>query len=296
MSREGAFLTSWGSGEPSEGNFGAASGATVDSNGNVYVSDYSYHRIQKFDGDGNFIIMWGWGVDTGASAFEFCTSGCQMGIAGAGNGQLDAPAHLAVDAADNIYVADANNNRVQVFNKNGTYLRQWGGPGTAEGQLGTPIGIGVGPDGRVYVSDRENHRVQKFSATGTFIRMWGWGVRTGADAFQRCATACLPGAPTNGDGGFTWPLGIAFDAWGRVYVVDQVNGRVQVFDEAGAFLMNWGSGGSGDGYFLQPAAVAIGPFQDIYVSDTVNHNLQRFRAHPLWYFEGAPEPAPTDGF
>ena len=86
-----------------------------------------------------------------------------------------------------------------------------------------------------------------------------------------------------------------FDQNGKVYVRDRGNHRVQMFKSDGSFVMNWGERGSADGQFIQPVAIAIGPFEDIYVSDTVHHNIQRFRAHPLRYFQAVPVPS-TSGF
>ena len=68
----------------------------------------------------DFDFMFGWGVDTGAGAFQICTSAdtpCLAGISGSGDGQFDTPLGIAVDAMKNIYVADTNNNRIQVFSE-----------------------------------------------------------------------------------------------------------------------------------------------------------------------------------
>ncbi|MCC7004471.1 hypothetical protein IT397_00930, partial [Candidatus Nomurabacteria bacterium] len=59
-----------------------------ESTGVLYVTDIENNRIQVFDSDGNFIKTFGWGVSTGASQFEICTSGCQTGISGSGDGQF----------------------------------------------------------------------------------------------------------------------------------------------------------------------------------------------------------------
>jgi hypothetical protein len=66
----------------------------------------------------DFDFMFGWGVDTGASEFQICTSSCQAGIRGSGDGQFFQPFGIAVDAMKNIYVADSTNNaRIQVFSE-----------------------------------------------------------------------------------------------------------------------------------------------------------------------------------
>ena len=82
----------WGRGD---GEFKNPSGIAVDTAGNIYVADQGNHRIQKFDGEGNFLTKWGtWGFEIG----EFWN-----------------PSGVAIDAADNVYVADQTNGRIQVF-------------------------------------------------------------------------------------------------------------------------------------------------------------------------------------
>jgi tripartite motif-containing protein 71 len=61
----------------------------------VYVSDYNNHRVQKFDSEGNFITKWG--------------------SKGTGDGEFVNPNGIAMDSSGNVYVADAGNNRIQVF-------------------------------------------------------------------------------------------------------------------------------------------------------------------------------------
>ena len=92
---DGNFIRMWGSGPgDGAGQFSTPIGIAVDTANNIYVADTNNHRIQQFDSDGAFTQMWGFGVDTGTAAFEICTTTCQTGIAGGGNGQFDQPVGL----------------------------------------------------------------------------------------------------------------------------------------------------------------------------------------------------------
>ena len=61
--------------------------------------------------------------------------------------------------------------------------------------------------------------------------------------------------------------GVAVDGSGNVFVADQLNNRIQVFDNTGTFLTTWGSLGSGDGQFNDPAGVAVDGSGNVFVAD-----------------------------
>jgi len=85
------------------------------------------------------------------------------GSKGIGDGEFNGPAGLSIDKNDNIYVTDKNNNRIQVFSANGTFLTKFGSEGDGSGQFILPEGVGVDVNtGLVYVADTGNHRIQVF--------------------------------------------------------------------------------------------------------------------------------------
>jgi DNA-binding beta-propeller fold protein YncE len=113
-------------------------GVATDAGGNVYVSEASHHRIQKFDSSGNFQRAWGEDVvdtgpgDTMADGFEICVAGadtCKTGVttAPARGGEMNMPAGLATDAAGSLYLADFGHFRIQKFDSSGNFQRAWGG-------------------------------------------------------------------------------------------------------------------------------------------------------------------------
>ena len=68
---------------------------------------------------------------------------------GSSDGKFFNPAGLAVDSADNIYVVDQNNSRVQEFDSNGNFLLKWGTFGSGDGQFNDPLAVAVKDNGEV---------------------------------------------------------------------------------------------------------------------------------------------------
>src|SRR6267378_1143280 len=78
------------------------------------------------------------------------------------------------------------------------------------------------------------------------------------------------------NGVFSHARGVAVDGSGNVYVVDQMNNRIQKFAPDSTFLTTWGSQGTGDGQFNLPQNVAVDDSGNVYVADTSNHRIQKF--------------------
>src|SRR5262249_31291473 len=85
------------------------------------------------------------------------------GSFGTGDGQFGGLGGVAVDGSGNVFVVDANNNRIQEFTNTGTFVRKWGCPGTGDGQFTFASGVAVDGSGNVFVTDPGNNRIQKFA-------------------------------------------------------------------------------------------------------------------------------------
>ena len=175
------------------GEFEFVTDVAQDSQGNYYVSEYGQNdRIQKFSPQGKFLMQWG-------------THGSEPG-------QFLRPQSLAVDESDHIWVADACNHRIQVFDATGDeaqFIKTWGEEGTEPGLLRYPYGLLLDGEGHVYVSEFGNHRVQKFTLDGKSLGAWGHSGRKEGELCQ--------------------PWAAARDSRGRTFVLDSYNHRVQRF-------------------------------------------------------------------
>ena len=103
-----------------------------------------------------------------------------------GTNSLSYPYGIAVGKDGLVYVADSGNNQIQVFDRQGKFLRKWGGTGASSGQFNGLYGIAIGLDGSVYATDFNNFRIQRFDSTGGILGAYGYG---GWDAKTTAAAA-----------------------------------------------------------------------------------------------------------
>ena len=322
----------------------------VDSSGNVYASVWFDSTIRKYNssgvslgvfagtsgvpyeadttrlnmpwgiavtGDGSLFIAEDWGVrlvKLNAAGTQQWTVG-QAGVAGSDNAhfEMGLEGNPAVDSAGRIYVPDTGNNRLQIFNSNGSYAATFGSPGNGNYQFQCPAGVTISPvNGDIYVTDRCNNRIMVYDSNRVYKTQLGSGAYgssntdfaglqdvavdnngiiyvadTDNSRVQKCTLSgvnytCSLFAGVNGEGGndfghFAGPFSVAVDVAGRVYVADKWNNRVQVFDPTGAYLTTiGGSWGANTGQLRNPSGVALDSQGNVYVTDRDNHRIQKF--------------------
>ena len=108
------------------------------------------------------------------------------------------------------------------------------------------------------------------------LKKWGSACRLRTDS--GCIDPDGSGPLQKGDGQFNRPGDIALDPLSNVvYVVDNLNGRIQKFDSNGKFITKWGSNGTDNGQFRVPGEISIDPSNRVvYVVDTENDRIQKF--------------------
>ena len=112
-----------------------------------------------------------YGFDPNATKYGLVKT---WGSKGTGDGQFNRPHDLDFSNDEKLlYSVDRDGNRIQVFDKNGTFLFKWGKLGTADGDMHVPYGIDVDAAGNIWLADRANHRIEKFDPHGKFILKFG---------------------------------------------------------------------------------------------------------------------------
>lgn len=167
----------------------------------------------------------------------------------AATGGLSSPLGCAISRDGRIYVGDADFDRVQVYQQDGTFLFGITNTFGTGDSFSSPRGMVFDRQGSLYVADAARSAVFQFTPDGVFIRKYG-GV-TGSNPGQ------LNGVQD-----------VAVDSTGQVYVLEYNTSRVSVFASDGTYVTNWGGGGAGgnlDAYLQSPVSIAVGPDNKIYV-------------------------------
>lgn len=155
----------------------------------VYISDTRGSRIYKYDYNGNRLDI----------------------LAEKGNGPTGVffPAGLSVDSQGRLYVVDTMNWKIKMYGPDGKFIRDFGQHGSMLGQFNRPKDVSISKDGIVAVTDND---LNLFMLMNEYGQLYAYRGGSG-------------GAPAQ----FHMPMGIFIDQRDRIYVVDQINRRLQIF-------------------------------------------------------------------
>ncbi len=146
---DGNYISKWGvCGAGDSSDFKSPTNIAIDSNNNLYITDDGY--IKKYSKDGVYIKRWGgWATYNWGGAED-----------------------IAIDKNDNVYVINYYNSRIEVYDKNGNYLKSIGSGGNLENQFSGIKGINI-DSSFMYITDTGNSAIKIFNIDGTFISYFG---------------------------------------------------------------------------------------------------------------------------
>lgn len=247
-------------------SFNHPQGVAADALGNVYVADTNSSTIRKITAAGVVTTLAGMAGTIGSSD--------------TGTPLFNLPAGIAIDAAGNIYVADTNNRTIRKINAAGvvtTLAGVAGSPGatddtnggTGAGRFNLTYGVAVDSTGTVYVVDPYNFSIRKITPGGS-VSTWAGGVEGALDGIGTAAR-------------FEYPLGIAVDSAGYVYVADTDNYEIRKINPSGVVSTLAGQveqvgavdGTGGAARFNEPQGVVVDSKGNIYVADHINSAIRK---------------------
>jgi sugar lactone lactonase YvrE len=218
-----------------------AHGFRLDGAGNFWVTDVGAHTVMKLDSQGKVLLTIG--TKGQAGAWDEA----------AGTRLLNEPNDLAIGRNGDIFVVQGHtpgkgDPRVLKFDKDGKFIKSWGGEGTEPGKFNVAHGIAVDAKGQLWVADRENQRIQIFDQDGTFVKELKY-----------------KGLPCS------LQIGAR-----EIYMVNGFAGQLLKLDLNGNVLAAVGKPGKGLGEFGEAHFIAVSPKGEIYIADTVNSTLHKF--------------------
>lgn len=250
-------------------NIPGAAGVVADAAGNLFIADAVLHRVRR--------------VDAVTRVITTVAGNGTQGFAGDGgpatDAELNTPVDVALDAAGNLYIADAGNDLIRRVDASGLMSTFAGGGGSlgdggpaTSGRLNNPSGIFMSATGILYIADTNQNRVRSVDTALTIQTVAGGG-----------ASALGDGGPAT-DAALNRPGDVTQDASGNLFIADTNNNRVRMVDTAGNISTYAGigtAGFSGDGDLAVTAALsgpqglAVDSSGNLIVSDTFNGRVRR---------------------
>jgi len=276
----------WGKYGFSDGQFRKPRAVTIDAKDQIYVVDMTA-RIQVFDTDGNYLRHWQtpeskngrptglsvgpdgniWVADTHYfQALCYTPQGEHLkeksivGGPGIGPGQFGMLTEVTHDSKGRIYIGEyGENDRVQVFNPDGSFFAQVGSHGTGTAEFLRPQAISIDQNDRLWVADSGNHRFQIFSIP-----------ENGKPVLEE-----VIGQSGTGPGQLNYPYDFFFEPDGSIWVCEFGNSRVQKLDPTGKPLFLWRSKVQGLAGVHQPWGMVKDSKNRLHVLDSYHHRVFR---------------------
>ena len=196
---------------------------------------------------------------------------------------------LTTDSKDNLYVFQRKDPAVLVFDREGNFLRSWGGS-----EFKRPHGFKIVGD-LVYLTDQTDNVAMVYTLDGKLVKQLGTRGQhsdTGCEDWHKL--------PLRAAGPFNHPTELMPGPSGDLYVTDGYrNSRVHRFSKDGELIQSWGQpGNSAPGEFHLPHTMAIDPDGTLYVSDRANQRVQIFspdgKFKGMWTGMGGPNDIARD--
>ena len=201
------------------------------------------NRVQKFTVEGKFVVS--------------------VGAYGSEDGQFRYPYGMAVDKHDVLYVIDAFNYRIQLFNPDLTFAGKFGSQELFGIKLYMPHEMAIDVQGNLILSDRQNHRISIFSKNGALISRFGeFGEGNHVSA-----------------GKYSEPHGIAINKEGNLFICDRYNFSIQMLNAKHIPLTKWQTSGSFDNSKHFPLGITAAKDGTLYVTDHYAHTIQRYNLY-----------------
>ena len=257
-------FTGFDDGVGTAAGFASPFGVSLDVSGTIYVADTGGLKIRKITSAGVVTSL------AGISSFPGSTDGAGT------SARFSGPASVAVDSNGNAYVADAGNHKIRKITPDG-FVSTFAGTGTSGSTDGegivasffSPYGITIDSNGNIYVGDSRNNKIRKITPAAVVTTFAGSGTAGSTDGLGTIAS-------------FNYPVGVAFDTNGNLFVADRLNNKIRKISVEGKVTNLAGSGtvGSTDGIgidasFSSPAGIAVGSDGYIYVADSGNNKIRR---------------------
>jgi sugar lactone lactonase YvrE len=257
----------------------------IDRDDNIWATDKGSDMIIKFNKDDGQVMMV-FGRKSESSDEDAHPLHHPKPPLPAIDGRFRQPTDIAWDADGNGYIADGYiNSRVAKIDKNGNWIKQWGGPGSEPGQFNTVHSIAADATGRIFVADRFNRRIQVFDGDGKLLNIIKIDVPFDEAAarpaignkpdISKCSTeggTLCPGAP--------WTVCITPGPNQMLYASDAYPGRIYKLSLDGKVLGVLGESGKQLKQFGWVHEIACPSENVLYVAEVLNWRIQKLILKP----------------